>query len=269
MDPSINGFPTTGEKTSGATMMIAIAGKGGVGKTTVAALLLRALALAGIRPLLAVDADPNANLHLLLGFPPPPPLGTLREEVRAAQGGDITAGTILETLVHQRVAEGKDIDLITMGRGEGPGCYCYVNNLLRQSLGRLAGSYRGVVVDNEAGMEHLSRRNLRHIHHLLLVADPSPRGLAAAVTIGDLARQLALPVGRTWLVLNRPYTARDRAGSLPPGLTVLAEIPHDPLLPEWEASGQAVLDIPATSPAASILQVAAGKLIPSVGIQGV
>jgi CO dehydrogenase maturation factor len=242
--------------------MIAIAGKGGVGKTTCSALLLRSLAASGVRPLLAVDADPNANLHLLLGFPTPKGLGSLREELLASRDGATSKEALLEAMVQQRVAEGKDIDLVTMGRGEGPGCYCYVNNLLRQSLSRLAGGYEAVVVDNEAGMEHLSRRNLRRIDQLVLVADPSPRGISAACTIRELADQLALPVGKIWLLLNRPYAAGDGgdASSLP--IPLLAAIPHDPTLPAWEASGRSFLDLPDSSPAASAMFGAIRSLLP-------
>ena len=233
------------------TTMIAVAGKGGVGKTTCAALILRGLAAAGVRPLLAVDADPNANLHLLLGLEQPAGLGSLREELRAAEGGAASKEELLEGMVQRRVAEGADIDLVTMGRGEGPGCYCYVNDLLRRSLDRLAGSYEAVVVDNEAGMEHLARRNLRTVDHLVLVADPSSRGIAAARTIREIAVSLALPVGRTWLLLNRPYAPGERRSGGDPPAPLLAEVPHDPSLAGWEAAGRSFLDISEASPAAS------------------
>lgn len=238
------------------TLMIAIAGKGGVGKTTCSALLLRALAAAGVRPLLAVDADPNANLHLLLGLPQPMGLGSVREEILAGAGGATSKEALLEAMVQQRVAEGRDVDLIAMGRGEGPGCYCYVNSLLRQSLSRLEGGYEAVVVDNEAGMEHLSRRNLRRIDHLVIVADPSPRGIAAASAIRGLADQLALPVGNAWVLLNRPYTAGETGE--PPSLPapLLAAVPHDPALPAWEAAGRSFLDLPDSAPSA--LAISAG-----------
>lgn len=243
------------------TQMIAIAGKGGVGKTTCSALLLRALAATGVRPLLAVDADPNANLHLLLGFPAPIGLGSLREELHAAPGGATSKEALLEAAVQQRVSEGDDVDLVTMGRGEGPGCYCYVNDLLRRSLSRLAGGYKAVVVDNEAGMEHLSRRNLRRIDHLVVVADPTPRGISAARAIRDLANQLALPVGKAWLLLNRPYSAGDGGGAPALPIPLLAAIPHDPALPAWEATGRSFLDLPDSSPAASAIAEAIRVLL--------
>lgn len=243
------------------TILIAVAGKGGVGKSTFSALLARALVAAGIRPVLAVDADPQSCLHLLLGFPAPLPLGSVREELLEERDGSRDKETLLEEMLQRRVAEGKDIDLVTMGRGEGPGCYCYVNHLLRRSLLRLSGNYRAVVVDNEAGMEHLSRRNLRSIDHLVLVADPSPRGLSAAAAIRDLAGQLSLPVGRAWLLLNRPYSAGSGAWNPPGPLPVLAEIPHDAALPEWETSGRSLLDLPEGAPCVAAAAAAARILI--------
>jgi CO dehydrogenase maturation factor len=238
-------------------MLIAVAGKGGVGKTTCSALLLRALARSGIRPLLAVDADPNANLHLLLALPRPQGLGSMREELLDERRGAVPMEDRIAAEVQRRVSEGEAADLVAMGRGEGPGCYCYVNDLLRRSIARLEGAYRAVVVDNEAGMEHLSRRNLRAIDHLVLVGDPSPRGLSAAATLRDLACELALPVGTTWLLLNRPYAAADRSGTDGLDLPVLASLSHDPSLPGWEASGRSFLDLPAgVSPAADALAAA-------------
>ena len=243
------------------TTLIAIAGKGGVGKTTFAALLVRALARTGAVPVLAVDADPNANLHLLLGFPLPQPLGTLREDLLAGESENRYKGEMLEAMVQRRVAEGDEVDLVTMGRGEGPGCYCYVNSLLRQSLSRLAGNYRTVVVDNEAGMEHLSRRNLRRIDHLILVADPSPRGMGAARAIGDLAVQLGLPVGKTWLLRNHPFGRREEAGKPGEEIPLLGEIPFDPSLPAWEEAGRSFLGIPGDSPAAAAVESAVRTML--------
>jgi len=143
------------------------------------------------------------------------------------------------------------VDLIAMGRGEGPGCYCYVNNLLREALDRIEAGYRAVVMDNEAGMEHLSRRSVRRIDHLVLVGDPSRRGIEAVAALRDLAAELSLPVGKTWLLLNRPYGAHGRAAPDDPGLPLLAALPHDPRLPSWENEGRSFLDLPpGESPAA-------------------
>src|SRR3990172_5047535 len=192
------------------TLRIAVAGKGGVGKTTCSALLLRALVRSGVRPLLAVDADPNMNLHLLLSLPLPRGVGSLREEQRTRVGGAVPLTDRIISEVHRRLSEGDVVDLVAMGRGEGPGCYCYVNNLLREALDRIEGGYRAVVVDNEAGMEHLSRRSGRRIDHLVLVGVLPPRGPEPGAPLRELATELALPVGKTWLLLNRPYGAPGR-----------------------------------------------------------
>lgn len=233
------------------TLRIAVAGKGGVGKTTCSALLLRALVLSGVRPLLAVDADPNANLHRLLSLPLPEGLGSLREEQRAAAGGAVPLADRVASEVQRRLSEGEEVDLVAMGRGEGPGCYCYVNNLLREALDRIEGGYRAVVVDNEAGMEHLSRRSTRRIDHLVLVGDPSRRGLDAVAALRDLAAELTLPVGKTWLLLNRPYGVPGSGAPDALGIPMLAALPHDPRLPSWEGEGRSFLDLPpGESPAA-------------------
>ena len=232
------------------TLRIAVAGKGGVGKTTCSALLLRALALSGVRPLLAVDADPNANLHQLLSLPLPEGLGALREEQKSA-GGVVPLADRIAFGIERRLSEGDAVDLIAMGRGEGPGCYCYVNNLLREALDRIEGGYRAVVMDNEAGMEHLSRRSVRRIDHLVLVGDPSRRGFEAVAALRDLAAELALPVGKTWLLLNRPYGVSGRAAPEDLGIPLLAALPHDPRLPSWETERRSFLDLPpGESPAA-------------------
>jgi len=247
------------------TTVVAVAGKGGVGKTTCSALLVRAFAACGVRPLLAVDADPNANLHLLLGLPAPEGLGGLREELLpgAAPGGAVSLAERVASEVQRRVSEGDAADLVSMGRGEGPGCYCYVNNLLRRSLAQLEGGYRAVVVDNEAGMEHLSRRNLLRIDHLVLVGDPSPRGMSAVAAIRDLAGELGLPIGGRWLLLNRPYAAADRHVPAVEGLRPLADLPHDPALPAWEESGRSFLDLPAggSKAADALLAAVRGRLL--------
>jgi CO dehydrogenase maturation factor len=233
------------------TLRIAVAGKGGVGKTTCSALLLRALALSGVRPLLAVDADPNANLHQLLSLPLPEGLGSLREEQRTAAGRAVPLADRIASEIERRVSEGDAVDLIAMGRGEGPGCYCYVNNLLREALERIEGRYRAVVVDNEAGMEHLSRLSTRRIDHLVLVGDPSRRGMDAVAALRALAGELALPVGKTWLLHNRPYGGPGGVAPDAPGLALLAALPHDPRLPSWEGEGRSFLDLPpGESPAA-------------------
>ncbi|MDI6827677.1 MAG: AAA family ATPase, partial [Armatimonadota bacterium] len=158
-------------------MIIAVSGKGGAGKTTLAALIVRYLIRKNERPILAVDADPNANFSDKLGIRTDITIGDLREDaLKHKYNGPagIPKQSLIEYGVQNAVAEGSDFDLIVMGRGEGPGCYCSVNNMLRTFLQRLSSKYKHVVIDNEAGMEHLSRRTNDKVDLMLIVSDPTP-----------------------------------------------------------------------------------------------
>jgi CO dehydrogenase maturation factor len=240
------------------TTTIAFAGKGGTGKTTVAALLIRALLRRGGAPLLAIDADPAANLHLALGLPMPFTVGEIREEMsEAAQNGQL--GVSLSRLDYLRreiqmaLEEGAQIDLLAMGRPEGQGCYCAVNHLLRQIIDELGKNYSTVVVDNEAGMEHLSRRTTRDVDLLLLVTDPTVRGLRAAAGMAQLARDLQINVRHLLLVLNRVEAEQPeplQAAIRELGLEVAASIPSDRRVNELDALGSPLLDLDDDSPAA-------------------
>src|SRR4030042_624783 len=160
-------------------MIIGVAGKGGVGKTTVAALLIRSLLAHGLRPLLAVDADPNSCLNEKIGVEVGRSLGQIREEsVRLKQEAPtgLAKRDVLEMEVQSAIVEGTGFDVLAMGRQEGPGCYCYVNNLLRSFVDGLGGAYKAVVIDNEAGMGHLSRRTNAGVDVMLFVCQPPPSG---------------------------------------------------------------------------------------------
>ena len=207
---------------------IAVAGKGGVGKTLLAGLLVRHLARAGAGPVLAVDADPNANLHDALGLPASGGVGAVREEMKQLAGeipGGMTRPQFLAYKVEASLAEGDGFDLLVMGRPEGPGCYCYANNLLRDILQRVAGRYRHVVVDNEAGMEHLSRRIAGPIDLLLVVSDATHRGLETAYRIAAVPPEVDTRVARRALVVNRVP-----AGGLSPSLRACIDEGPLPLL---------------------------------------
>ena len=199
--------------------VIALAGKGGTGKTTVAGLVVRSLRRAGDVPVLAVDADPNTNLDSALGLRP---MRTISDVIDASHGmrdvpGNIPKSTYLEYQLEDCLVEGRGVDLVAMGRPEGPECYCASNHLLRNHLDRLMGAYRSVVVDNEAGMEHLSRRTTRDVDLLLVVSDPSLVGVRTALRIRALVAELSLSVRASALVVNR-------ASELPaPVAQVLAE----------------------------------------------
>lgn len=187
------------------TFTVAVAGKGGVGKTTFAALTIRYLHERTSEVVLAVDADPNANLAGKLGTEPGRTLGSIREELTSF-GEDPPPGMsrpeYIDYQVKLALKEGDGFDLVTMGRPEGPGCYCFVNNLLRNVVDSLSSRYAYVVVDNEAGMEHLSRRTTRATDVLFVVTDGSKAAMDAAKRICALADEMGIKVGEKALVLN-------------------------------------------------------------------
>ena len=174
-------------------LSIAVAGKGGIGKTTLSAILVRTLKELGDGPVLAVDADPNSNLAEALGVDAGRPLAEIREE-RSSPEGSPQSGVgrvrAVEDDIQRAITEAEGFDLITMGRPEGPRCYCYVNNLLRKSLDDLTHGYATVVLDNEAGMEHLSRRSTNEVDFLIALLKPTLPSLRAAKRIVSLCREL-------------------------------------------------------------------------------
>jgi CO dehydrogenase maturation factor len=237
-------------------LSVAIAGKGGTGKTTLAALLVRCLREAGVRPILAVDADPNSNLAEALGVEPGKPLAEIREEGSSPEGSPASGvGRVraVEDEIQRAITEADGFDLVTMGRPEGPRCYCYVNNLLRKSLGELSRGYRAVVLDNEAGMEHLSRRTTNNVDFLILVANPALPAIRAARRILDLSRQLPVTIGQRALLLNRlgPGGVADQIGRQLAALDVprLADVPQDDELEQAGASGRDIVSLSERSPA--------------------
>ena len=180
-----------------------MAGKGGTGKTTISALLIRYLVEKGLTPVLAVDADANENLNELLGLAVDTSLGDLRERMKTETPPGMTKKDYMEMYINRAIIEAKGFDLLVMGQPEGPGCYCMANTILAQIIEGLARSYRYLIVDNEAGMEHLSRLNLRKIHTLFVVSDPSIRGIVTAARIADLTKALKVEVRNKVLIVNR------------------------------------------------------------------
>jgi CO dehydrogenase maturation factor len=246
---------------------IAISGKGGTGKTTLAALTIRWLSQNRETPILAVDADANVNLNDLLGVELKDTLGSIREEVKTTAhklGSGMTKPQFLEYKIQASLVETPDFDLIAMGRPEGPGCYCYVNNLLRDILKTLRTNYKYVVIDNQAGMEHLSRQTSQNIDYLLIVSDPSVRGIRAAGKISRLIEELDTRVKEKHLILNRVQksvsqevkdTIQDE------GLTLLSSIPDDSQLLEMDQKGKTIDKIPDDSPVYKALDRLLTKLL--------
>ncbi|MCX8109727.1 MAG: AAA family ATPase [Syntrophorhabdaceae bacterium] len=184
--------------------VIAIAGKGGVGKTTLAAMLIRYLVEeARVSPVLAVDADPNSNLNELLGVTVHSTIGEARELMKKDVPPGMTKDVWFEYKVHQSIVEGKGFELLVMGRPEGPGCYCAANSLAKQSIDMLKKNYRYIVVDNEAGMEHMSRLVTQDVDYLFVVSDPTPRGLKTAARIKGLIDELKLNIKNVYFIANR------------------------------------------------------------------
>jgi CO dehydrogenase maturation factor len=262
------------------TTTIAVAGKGGTGKTTICALVIRALTRRKLGPVLAIDADPSSNLNLALGLPldDHDTVGHIREDMLAQVQEQSTAGVMAGGLVsgltkpdyfdyHIRsiVVEGDDIDLLAMGRPEGPGCYCPANNAMRLVLDRISSRYPFVVMDNEAGLEHLSRRTTRDVDHLLIISDPSQRGLVAARRVADLLDELNITVKQAHLILNRLPTPEVPPALLaaiePVGVQLLAVIPEDRSLLNLEFSGQPVVALAADSPLVQAVETLTRQIV--------
>ncbi|MGC9530070.1 MAG: AAA family ATPase [Candidatus Bipolaricaulaceae bacterium] len=231
---------------------VAVAGKGGTGKTTVAALAAVLLAERHMGAVLAVDADPNTNLGDALGLEVDKTIGQLREETMqriADISPGVTKDRLLEYGLHQCLVEGEGIDLLAMGRGEGPRCYCMVNHVLRKYIQALGDNYRYLVLDNEAGMEHLSRRTTQDVDALLVVSGPDPISLRAAERIAALVDDLGLRVGGRWLVVNGRRPPAPPIASRPGGLQLAGEVPYDEEVYQLALAGRPLTELPGESPA--------------------
>ena len=182
--------------------IIAVAGKGGVGKTTISAMLVHHL-LKIDKPVLAVDADPNSNLNVALGLKYEETIADIREEVKKKTPESFSKSEFFGLRLEEALVEGKRFDLLVMGRPEGPGCYCVINNILREYLVRVSKNYKFVVIDNEAGMEHLSRRTAADIDLLLLVSDPTVVGINSAINTFNTAKSAGIKIKDITLVINK------------------------------------------------------------------
>jgi CO dehydrogenase maturation factor len=244
---------------------IALAGKGGVGKTTTAAMVIKYLVENHTGAILAIDADPSSNLNMVLGLDLDWTVGDIRENLLAQVKESLTAGgaamgTIsggmtkrdyLDYEVRSSLSEGERFDLIAMGRSEGPGCYCAVNHNLRDVIDSISKNYRYLVIDNEAGMEHLSRRTTRDVDHLLVVTDPTQRGIVAAERIASFRKEFDIHIENTYLILNRlngemPSALKERIGDLE--MPLLGTVPADSQLLEFEFSGRPLVELGDDSP---------------------
>jgi CO dehydrogenase maturation factor len=228
------------------TYSVALAGKGGTGKTTMAGVLVKYLVEKDKTPVLAVDADANANLNEVLGLQVNETLGEAREMMKKGASSGMTKDLFMEMKVQQAIVEASGFDLIVMGRPEGPGCYCAANTLLTQCLDSLLDNYPYAVIDNEAGMEHISRLTTNHVEVLLVVADPTRRGIQAASRIVGLTEDLKLDIGKKLLLVNQAKEGQAKAIEevvREAGLGLVGVVPEDPRVQEYDLKGMPTVEL--------------------------
>ncbi len=252
---------------------IAVAGKGGTGKTSLCGLTIRYLTEKKRGAILAVDADANANLHEVLGVKVHDTVGKLRETSLAAvkstapRPGGMSMEQLFDYQIQQALIEAKGFDLLVMGRPEGSGCYCAANNIIRKYMDKLADTYPFTVMDNEAGLEHLSRRTTQDTDLLLIISDSSVRGIMTAGRINELVKELALNVKRSVLIVNRVQQGTSGDASLQQaierqGVEFAGFVPADELIFEYDLNGRPLIQLPPDSKALNSFYAILDKLIP-------
>ena len=249
-------------------IQIAVAGKGGTGKTSFCALLIRYLIENKKTPILAVDADPNANLNEALGLEiVNDTVSELIAKTKDFKGipSGMSQDTYIEYKLNAALAEGKSVDLLVMGGPDGPGCYCFPNNILRKYLTDLSASYKYIVMDNEAGLEHISRRTTSNIDVLFIVSDSSARSMRSAGRVHTLVKQMQTKVDKIYLIVTKS-TDEDieilKEEIEKTGLKLAGIIPNDRLITEFDIKSKPLFDLPKESPAVQ----AVFKILDSLGI---
>ena len=242
---------------------IAVAGKGGVGKTTTCGMLIDYLCKKGKGPLLVVDADANSNLNEVLGVEVDTTLGEIREDMaRAEMKGTIPAGMTkadyAEFKFNSALIEDDDFDMIVMGRTQGKGCYCFVNGVLKTQVDKYAGNYKYVVMDNEAGLEHVARGTLPHVDTMLLISDCSRRGIQAVARIAEMIEDMELKPGKMGLIVNRaPGGVLDegvKAEIDKHGLKLFGVLPQDEAVYRCDCAGEPSSKLPDSAPMKAALK---------------
>ena len=235
--------------------VIAVAGKGGTGKTTFSALLLRFLSTRyPDKSILAVDADANANLNEALGLEVEETISTTLEDMKDPRlvPSGMSKDMFMQMRLSQALVETEQIDLLVMGNPQGPGCYCYPNDLLRNYLEKLRVNYDYVIVDNEAGMEHLSRRIINNVDYLLITSDATARGIRSAGRAYNIIKSVNINAGKIYLVISRTQDGElsDLQEEIAAtGLEVAGTIPLDNMVMEYDLKGRPLFELPADSPA--------------------
>ena len=251
--------------------IIAVAGKGGTGKTTLCGMIVKYIADKDKGSVLAIDADPNSNLNEVLGVGAPVTLGEIREEVlkssiEDSMPGGMTKQEYMDFMFGDALAEEKDFDLLLMGRTQGEGCYCFINGVLRTQIDKYSTTYSHIVIDNEAGLEHISRGTLPKVDTLILVSDCSRRGIQAAGRAAVLVEDLKLQPDTLKLVINRAPNGEVAEGVLEEvkaqNLDLLGVIPQDDMVYQYDAEGKPITDVPSDSK----IKTAVKTIITELGI---
>ena len=242
---------------------IAVAGKGGVGKTTICGMVIDHLCQKGNGPVLVVDADANANLNEVLGVEVETSLGAIREEMAQAEmkhtiPAGMTKADYAEIKFNSALIEEDDFDMLVMGRTQGKGCYCYVNGVLKTQVDKYARNYKYIVMDNEAGLEHVARGTLPHVDLMLLVSDCSRRGVQAAARVAEIVEEMNLKPGNMGLIVNRaPGGVLDdgvKAEIEKHGLKLLGVLPQDESVYRCDCDGEPSAKLPASNPVKTALK---------------
>ncbi len=250
---------------------LAVAGKGGTGKTTICGMLIDWLCKNGKTPVLAVDADANSNLNEVLGVEVEHTLGEIREMIATADQAEVnpipasmSKKEFMDAKFHTALIEDDDFDMLVMGRTQGKGCYCFVNDLLSAELRKIKDAYKYMIVDNEAGMEHISRGVLPSVNYIVLVSDCSRRGIQAVGRIAELVKEMDLGVEKAGLIVNRAPNGELNDGVKEEiakyGLDLIGVVPHDEGVYEYDCEGKATAKLPDSSPARAAVNKIAEKL---------
>lgn len=248
------------------TMQIAVAGKGGTGKTSFCALMIKYLIDKGKIPVLAVDADANANLNEALGLEiENETVSELISKTKDLHGipEGMSQETYIEYKLNASLSEGKNVDLLVMGGPDGPGCYCFPNNILRKYLDQLSRGYKYIVMDNEAGLEHISRRTTKDVDVLFVISDNSARSVRSAGRVGQLVKQINTKVNKIYLIITRAAgqdieNLKDEIEKT--GLELVGTIPSDPLVTEYDIKSKPLFELPADSAAVQAVYKILDKL---------
>ena len=254
-----------------ATHTIAVAGKGGVGKTTTCGMMIDYLCKQKQGPVLVVDADANSNLNEVLGVEIETTLGAIREEMAQAElkgtvPKNMTKADYAEMKFSDALVEEDDFDMLVMGRTQGKGCYCFVNGVLKSQVDKYAKNYRYIVIDNEAGLEHISRGTLPHVDTMLLISDCSRRGIQAAARVAEMVEEMNLNPGQMGLIVNRaPGGVLDdgiKAEIEKHGLKLFGVLPHDDAVYRCDCDGEPSARLPENDP----MKVALKGIMQSIGL---